>query len=243
MRELETLNAASRGRDQRDGAVSRDQHLGRSRCCRSARSRCARASARRARRASSRRRCIASLCATVAGDRSRPSCSSGCPGSRPSARLPGRLPRPAPRERRLRRARGGRADGERGARAPPPRRVLLLAALRGRAGSRRRRGACGAEPSFDDRVKVLLSTWLLPALMALDRARRLRATHFGVRCVHRRRARGPRASRVTVLPFMLAILVAVGLFRASGALDALAGGARAGHCPGSAFRPRRCRWR
>lgn len=76
-----------------------------------------------------------------------------------------------------------------------------------------------AEPSFET-TKTLLSSWLLPALMAV-----IALTGFARRIsVYDSFIAGAREGlgiAVTVLPYMLAILVAVGLFRASGALDAL----------------------
>ncbi len=78
-----------------------------------------------------------------------------------------------------------------------------------------------AEPSFET-AKTLLSSWLLPALMAAIAlagfARRISVYDSFIAG-----AREGLGIAVTVLPFMLAILVGVGLFRASGALDALTG--------------------
>jgi spore maturation protein SpmB len=75
------------------------------------------------------------------------------------------------------------------------------------------------EPGFAT-VKEMLSSWLLPALMALIAlagfARRISVYDSFIAG-----AREGLGIAVTVLPYMLAILVAVGLFRASGALDAL----------------------
>jgi spore maturation protein SpmB len=66
----------------------------------------------------------------------------------------------------------------------------------------------------------MLSSWLLPALMAAivlgGFARRVPVYDAFIAG-----AREGLGIAVTVLPYMLAILVAVGLFRASGALDAL----------------------
>jgi len=79
--------------------------------------------------------------------------------------------------------------------------------------------ALRAEPSFET-AKQMLSSWLLPALMALIAlagfARRISVYDSFIAG-----AREGLGIAVTVLPYMLAILVAVGLFRASGALDAL----------------------
>ena len=79
--------------------------------------------------------------------------------------------------------------------------------------------AFSAEPTFAT-AKDVLSSWLLPALMA-----GIALTGFARRIpVYDAFIVGAReglAIAVTVLPYLLAILVAVGLFRASGALDAL----------------------
>jgi spore maturation protein SpmB len=79
--------------------------------------------------------------------------------------------------------------------------------------------AFAADPSFDT-AKTMLSSWLLPALMA-----GIALAGFTRRVpVYDAFIAGAREGleiAVTVLPYMLAILVAVGLFRASGALDAL----------------------
>jgi spore maturation protein SpmA len=76
-----------------------------------------------------------------------------------------------------------------------------------------------AAPSFET-LKTLLSSWLLPALMAAIAlagcARRIPVYDAFIAG-----AREGLQLAVTVLPYMLAILVAVALFRASGALDAL----------------------
>ncbi len=82
-------------------------------------------------------------------------------------------------------------------------------------------GAFCAEPTFET-AKSMLSTWLLPALMAAIAlggfARRVPVYDAFIAG-----AREGVQIAVTVLPFMIAILVGVGLFRASGALDALIG--------------------
>jgi spore maturation protein SpmB len=78
-----------------------------------------------------------------------------------------------------------------------------------------------AEPSFAT-VKTLLGSWLLPALMGA-----IALAGFSRRVpVYDAFIAGAREGleiAVRILPFMIAILVAVGLFRASGALDALTG--------------------
>src|SRR5262249_13820457 len=81
--------------------------------------------------------------------------------------------------------------------------------------------ALASDPSFAT-VKVLLGSWLLPALMAAmvlaGFARRIPVYDAFIAG-----AREGLEIAVRILPFMIAILVAVGLFRASGALDALTG--------------------
>ncbi len=102
----------------------------------------------------------------------------------------------------------------------PPLRAGLLAAFAG-ALAVAAVFAFRAEPSFAT-AKTLLSSWLLPALMAAIAlagfARRISVYDSFIAG-----AREGLGIAVTVLPYMLAILVAVGLFRASGALDALTG--------------------
>jgi spore maturation protein SpmA/spore maturation protein SpmB len=98
-----------------------------------------------------------------------------------------------------------------------PRAVLLVLFALALAAAVAR--ALVAEPSFET-AKTLLSSWLLPALMAA-----IALAGFGRRIsVYDAFIAGAREGlgiAVTVLPFMLAILVAVALFRASGALDVL----------------------
>ena len=98
-----------------------------------------------------------------------------------------------------------------------PRAVLLVLFALALAAAVAR--ALVAEPSFET-AKTLLSSWLLPALMAA-----IALAGFGRRIsVYDAFIAGAREGlgiALTVLPFMLAILVAVALFRASGALDAL----------------------
>jgi spore maturation protein SpmA len=78
-----------------------------------------------------------------------------------------------------------------------------------------------AEPGFET-AKAMLSSWLLPALMAA-----IVLTGFARRIpVYDSFIAGAREGlqiAVTVLPYLIAILVGVGLFRASGALDAVMG--------------------
>ena len=79
--------------------------------------------------------------------------------------------------------------------------------------------AFAQDPSFET-AKTMLSSWLLPALMAAivlaGFARRVPVYDAFIAG-----AREGLGIALTVLPYLLAILVAVGLFRASGALDAL----------------------
>jgi len=162
---------------------------------------------------------IASLCATVAGIA--------------AAKLLERLPVFAAERAAARSERGPAAApsadfaaleaAERLAspRAPaPPLRAGLLAAFAG-ALAVAALFAFRADPSFAT-AKSLLSSWLLPALMAAIAlagfARRISVYDSFIAG-----AREGLGIAVTVLPYMLAILVAVGLFRASGALDALTG--------------------
>jgi spore maturation protein SpmA len=81
--------------------------------------------------------------------------------------------------------------------------------------------AFSAQPSFET-ANGMLSSWLLPALMAgialAGFARRVAVYDAFIAG-----AREGLDIAVTVLPYLLAILVAVGLFRASGGLDALTG--------------------
>ena len=113
------------------------------------------------------------------------------------------------------------ADAERIAAPPPPASpartvvaVALLAAL-GFAALH----ALAAAPSFAT-VKQLLSSWLLPALMLAivlgGFARRIAVYDAFIAG-----AREGLQIAVTVLPYMIAILVAVGMLRASGGLDTL----------------------
>jgi len=76
-----------------------------------------------------------------------------------------------------------------------------------------------SDPSFET-AKTLLSSWLLPALMAAIALAGF-ARRISVYDAFIAGAREGLGIALTVLPFMLAILVAVALFRASGALDAL----------------------
>ena len=78
-----------------------------------------------------------------------------------------------------------------------------------------------AEPTFET-AKSMLSSWLLPALMAAIALGGF-ARRVAVYDAFIAGAREGVQIAVTVLPFMIAILVGVGLFRASGALDALIG--------------------
>jgi spore maturation protein SpmA len=78
-----------------------------------------------------------------------------------------------------------------------------------------------AEPSFAT-VKTLLGSWLLPALMGAIALAGL-SRRVPVYDAFIAGAREGLEIAVRILPFMIAILVAVGLFRASGALDALTG--------------------
>jgi spore maturation protein SpmA len=106
-----------------------------------------------------------------------------------------------------------------GVRTDPARAVLLAAFALAFAVAVAR--AFLADPSFET-AKSLLSSWLLPALMAaialVGFARRIPVYDAFIAG-----AREGVQIAVTVLPFMIAILVGVGLFRASGALDALIG--------------------
>jgi len=79
--------------------------------------------------------------------------------------------------------------------------------------------ALAADPSFAT-VKLLLGSWLLPALMAAIALAGF-ARRVPVYDAFIAGAREGLEIAVRILPFMIAILVAVGLFRASGALGAL----------------------
>ena len=102
-------------------------------------------------------------------------------------------------------------------RADPRRRWLALAFALALSAALARTFALA--PSLDT-AKSLLSSWLLPALMAAISLAGF-ARRVPVYDAFIAGAREGLGIALTILPFMLAILVAVGLFRASGALDAL----------------------